>query len=242
MDAGLKRELEAKVYEGARLTRTEGEALSASDDLAWLGRLAHHRRTELHGDRVTFSSGAVTVRAGEPMPAVEHEVTEVHIVNGDLQSAARAAFPGVPLLGITSAEHQWFEDGLDSWIGTGGFEQVLTVRDLQDESDRFTVFVPDPLPAPAESLRAFAVARLLLDNVPHLRCPWAHGPSIAQLVLNYGADDLEEGDLDGDELLELIRDAGFRPVRRDGRFGVVQEFDPPTPLAERRSEPQKVWA
>ena len=55
MDAGLKRELEAKVYAGERLTRADGEALYDSDDLAWLGRLAHHRRTELNGDRVMFN-------------------------------------------------------------------------------------------------------------------------------------------------------------------------------------------
>ena len=40
MDAGLKRELEAKVYAGERLTREDGVALYESDDLAWLGRLA----------------------------------------------------------------------------------------------------------------------------------------------------------------------------------------------------------
>jgi aminodeoxyfutalosine synthase len=55
VDAGLKRELEAKVYEGVRLTRADGEALYASDDLAWLGRLAHHKRTELNGGRVMFN-------------------------------------------------------------------------------------------------------------------------------------------------------------------------------------------
>lgn len=55
MDAGLKRELEAKVYAGERLTREDGIALHESDDLAWLGRLAHHRRTELNGDRVSFT-------------------------------------------------------------------------------------------------------------------------------------------------------------------------------------------
>ena len=55
MDAGLKRELEAKVYAGERLTREDGDALYDSDDLAWLGRLAHHVRTELNGDRVMFN-------------------------------------------------------------------------------------------------------------------------------------------------------------------------------------------
>src|SRR5688572_14619183 len=55
MDVGLKRELEAKVYAGERLSRADGIALYDSDDLAWLGRLAHHKRTRRNGDRVMFN-------------------------------------------------------------------------------------------------------------------------------------------------------------------------------------------
>lgn len=55
MDAGLKRELEAKVYAGERLTREDGIALYESDDLAWLGGLAHHVRTRKNGDVVHFN-------------------------------------------------------------------------------------------------------------------------------------------------------------------------------------------
>ena len=46
MDPGRKRELEDKIYAGERLTRQDGIDLYASDDLAWLGRMAHHVRTE----------------------------------------------------------------------------------------------------------------------------------------------------------------------------------------------------
>ncbi|MFI9080092.1 aminofutalosine synthase MqnE, partial [Streptomyces sioyaensis] len=45
MDAGLKRELEEKVYAGERLSREDGIALYGCDDLAWLGGLAHEVRT-----------------------------------------------------------------------------------------------------------------------------------------------------------------------------------------------------
>jgi aminodeoxyfutalosine synthase len=44
------------------------------------------------------------------------------------------------------------------------------------------------------------------------------------------------------DLLDLIWDAGFRPVERDARWGTVRTYEPPTPLAERRAEPQQVWA
>src|ERR1044071_1911998 len=114
MDAGLKRELEAKVYAGVRLTRADGEALYASDDLAWLGRLAHHKRTELNGDRVMFNVNrhlnltnvcsascaycsfqrkpgerdAYTMRIDEAVRKAkemeDEQLTELHIVNGHL--------------------------------------------------------------------------------------------------------------------------------------------------------------
>src|SRR5882762_7960909 len=55
MDAGLKRELEQKVRAGERLSREDGIALYASDDLAWLGGLAHEVRTRKNGDVVHFN-------------------------------------------------------------------------------------------------------------------------------------------------------------------------------------------
>ena len=55
VDEGLKRELEAKIVAGERLSREDGVALYGSDDLAWLGRLAHQVRTEKNGDRVMFN-------------------------------------------------------------------------------------------------------------------------------------------------------------------------------------------
>ena len=55
MDLGLKRELEAKVAAGERLSYEDGVALYATDDLAWLGELAHRVRTEKNGDRVFFN-------------------------------------------------------------------------------------------------------------------------------------------------------------------------------------------
>src|SRR5215467_4591639 len=112
VDAALKRDLEAKVYEGVRLTRADGEALYASDDLSWLGRLAHHRRRELNGDRVMFNvnrhlnltnvcsascaycsfqrkpgeKAAYTMRVEEAVSKAKEmegeQLTELHIVNG----------------------------------------------------------------------------------------------------------------------------------------------------------------
>jgi len=161
-------------------------------------------------------------------------------------------------------------------------DHVLRLRELQDETGGFQVFIPlryqhdfvdsadgkvrnrlqerTTMAAPAESLKTFAVSRLLFDNVPHVKCFWVmHGLSVAQLSLNFGVDDLDgsvveykithDADEYGtpntmhrDDLLHLIWDAGFRPVERNTRYEVVREYDAPVPLAQRRAEPQQVWA
>lgn len=82
-------------------------------------------------------------------------------------------------------------------------DHVLRLRELQDETDGFDVFVPlrfqpqarmaDLLaPTGVETLRTFAASRLLFDNVPHVKVfSVMHGPSLSQLALDFGADDIE---------------------------------------------------
>ncbi|MFC7549247.1 hypothetical protein [Plantactinospora sp. GCM10030261] len=136
-------------------------------------------------------------------------------------------------------------------------DQLLRIRETQDETDGFVSFLGRREPSvvsPAEALATFAVARLLLDNVPRLTCDLASdGPSLAQLAMNFGVDDLAgvaddgtAGERDAEasraDLVTLIGDAGFRPVERDAHHQVVREYDAPPSLAERRSVPQRVWA
>jgi aminodeoxyfutalosine synthase len=151
-------------------------------------------------------------------------------------------------------------------------DHVLRLRELQDETGGFVVFIPLrfhndnnrlshlPMAQPADVLRTFAVSRLLLDNVDHVKVFWVmHGLSTSQLALNYGADDMDgsvveykithDADhfgtpdkLTREDLLSLIRDAGFQPVERSTRYQVLREYDPPVPLSARRAEPQAIWA
>jgi aminodeoxyfutalosine synthase len=158
-------------------------------------------------------------------------------------------------------------------------DHVLRLRELQDETGGFAVFIPlrfqhdaagdprnrlmtQPMATGAEALKVFAVSRLLLDNVDHVKQFWVmHGLSTAALSLSYGADDLDGSvveykithDADNfgtpatmtrEDLLALIRDAGFTPAERDTKYNVLRTFDGPVPLAERRAEPQpmKAWA
>jgi aminodeoxyfutalosine synthase len=161
-------------------------------------------------------------------------------------------------------------------------DHVLRLRELQDETGGFQVFIPlryqhdfhdsmdgkvrnrlmakTRMATPAESLKTFAVSRLLFDNVPHVKVFWVmHGLNTAALALNHGADDIDgsvveykithDADSYGTpntmhrgDLLDLIWDAGFQPVERNTRYEVVREYDAPPTLAERRAEPQDVWA
>ena len=55
IDASRMRELEDKVLAGERLSYADGVDLYATDDMAWLGGLAHHVRSVKNGDRVMFN-------------------------------------------------------------------------------------------------------------------------------------------------------------------------------------------
>ncbi len=123
-------------------------------------------------------------------------------------------------------------------------DHLLRVRALQDETGGFQAFIPlafhpehnqmRKLPAPAatDTLRVHAVARLLLDNVPHVKAFWiAAGVDVAQIALWYGADDLDgtvqeeriyhmagsrtPEALSSAAIRRLIRAAGRDPVERD---------------------------
>ncbi len=86
-----------------------------------------------------------------------------------------------------------------------------------------------------DQLRTIAVSRLMLDNIAHIKAYWVMlGTKLAQAALCYGADDLDGtiveehiGHMAGasstiglsiSELEDMIRLAGFRPVRRNAFF------------------------
>ncbi|MEU9333287.1 aminofutalosine synthase MqnE [Streptomyces sp. NPDC048290] len=315
MDAGRKRELEEKVRSGERLTREDGHALYAADDLAWLGGLAHEARTRAQGTAGYFTAGryadaSLTDAVRLAADLADEPLTELHLTGAVPEGTAwesvpaglrelSAALPGVSLQVLSAADvlrlealsardasavlDELTEAGLGSlatgdtvtdeewpdWSrvhrlahakglrtaatvghGPGAVEHLLRLRDLQDETGGFQVLVPlpdgrEPVATPLEALKTFAVARLLLDNVPHLRALWtAYGLQTAQLALQHGADELDGSltaeDLTRDDLIALIRDAGFRPVERDARYGTVAEHDGPDPARREAPQPMRL--
>jgi aminodeoxyfutalosine synthase len=129
-------------------------------------------------------------------------------------------------------------------------DHMLRARALQDDTGGFQAFIPlafhpdnnrmEKLPPPtaADSLRVHAVARLMLDNVPHVKAFWiATGVGVAQTSLWFGVDDLD-GTVQEEriyhmagaptpeamtpaEISRLIRIAGREPVERDTFYNVV---------------------
>jgi len=129
-------------------------------------------------------------------------------------------------------------------------DHLLQLRELQDRTQGFLAYIPlayqieeNELSRTHEihettgsrDLREIAVARLLLDNVPHIKAYWVMiTEGLAQIGLSYGADDLD-GTVIAEEIAHLagaktpqaltqghlerlIREAGFEPLERDNLY------------------------
>jgi aminodeoxyfutalosine synthase len=113
---------------------------------------------------------------------------------------------------------------------------VTRARDLLSEAGGFRAFAPLPrqlsVSTPTtgfDDVKAVALARLLLRDVPSIQVDWPlYGPKLAQVGLIVGADDVDgvaaHGGMLGarrsplEEIRTNIRAAGLVAVERDGRF------------------------
>ena len=133
-------------------------------------------------------------------------------------------------------------------------DHLLRLRALQDETHGFVTFIPLAFHPDNTALRHvapttgfmdlknIAVARLLLDNIAHIKAYWVMmTPRIAQIALRFGADDIDgtvveekiyhdagattSQSLRRGELLHLIRQAGREPFERDTLYRPVQRSE-----------------
>jgi len=127
------------------------------------------------------------------------------------------------------------------------------LRALQDETGGFNAFIPLKFKhynnrfshveecTTIEDLKNYAVSRIFLDNIPHIKAYWPMiGKKVAQISLAFGVDDLD-GTIDdttkiysmaGSEeqspvattgqLEQMILGAGFVPVERDTLYNVIR--------------------
>ena len=132
-------------------------------------------------------------------------------------------------------------------------DHMLRARAQQEKSGGFQAFIPLafhpdnnqmrklPAPSAADTLRVHAVARLMLDNIAHIKAFWiATGVDVAQTALWFGVDDLDgtvqeekiyhmagsptpEG-MTTTQLTRLVRAAGREPLERDTLYNIVNTF------------------
>lgn len=131
-------------------------------------------------------------------------------------------------------------------------DHMIRLRELQDETGGFQTFIPLKFhnennrlkrieeATQHDTLKTLAVARLMLDNIPHIKAYWPMlGVQTAQMSQSFGVNDLDgtvreeriyhmagaktPQQLTRGELIALIRRAGRIPVERDTLYRVVAE-------------------
>ena len=129
-------------------------------------------------------------------------------------------------------------------------DHLTKLRAVQDETGGFQTYIPlafHPANTPLSHLntttgfmdiKSIAVARLVLDNFPHIKAYWQMmTPKIAQIALRFGADDLDGTVIEEkiyhdagattpqgmrrQELVRLITEAGREPIERDTMYRPV---------------------
>lgn len=129
-------------------------------------------------------------------------------------------------------------------------EHLFRVRELQDDGGSFTAFIPwtyqpgntelgGTTATGVEYLQVLALSRIVLDNIPNIQASWVtQGAKMAQVALFFGANDLggtmlEENvvaaagcsfRMSREEMVALIRGAGFRAAQRTTTYHIIREF------------------
>lgn len=122
---------------------------------------------------------------------------------------------------------------------TGGFQTFIPLKFRNQNNELSHI----PETSVIEDLKNYAIGRIYLDNFDHVKAYWPMiGRRTTQLALSFGVDDID-GTIDDttkiyskagaedqnpamstQELIALIRRAGFEPIERDTLYNVVNDF------------------
>lgn len=134
-------------------------------------------------------------------------------------------------------------------------DHMSRLRNLQDKTGGFNTFIPLKFRngnnqmshikevSVLEDLRTYAVARIFMDNFPHLKAYWPMiGRETAQLTLSYGVNDID-GTIDDttkiysmagaeeqsptmttQQIVDLIKKVNRKPIERDSIYNVVKDY------------------
>lgn len=122
---------------------------------------------------------------------------------------------------------------------TGGFNTFIPLKFRNGDNDMSNV----PEVSLVEDLKMYAVARLYMDNFPHLKAYWPMlGRKNAQLALAFGVDDIDgtiddttkiysmagaeeqKPEMSTEEIITLVKQVKRKPVERDTLYNAITEY------------------
>lgn len=134
-------------------------------------------------------------------------------------------------------------------------DHMRRLRELQDRTHGFNTFIPLKFRkennalshvkevSSEEDLKNYAVSRIYLDNIPHLKAYWPMiGRETTQKSLRFGVNDID-GTIDDttkiysmagseeqspsmntEQLVALVKNAGFQAVERDTLYNIIRDY------------------
>lgn len=148
-------------------------------------------------------------------------------------------------------------------------DHILRLKDSQNSKERvesksggFNAFIPllyqkqnnylrvEDFPSGQEILKTIAIARIILQNIPHIKAYWATlGLNLALVAQEFGADDMDgtieiesiqsaagaksKNGITKQEIISQIKSAGFIPVERDSLYNEICDYTQDIPQATR---------
>ncbi len=130
-------------------------------------------------------------------------------------------------------------------------DHMMRIRDLQDQTGGFNAFIPlvyqsennflnvKEFITAHEILKTYAISRIVLDNVAHLKAYWVTSTvNLALVAQEFGANDLDGTieresinsaagaksayGIDLKQFVALIKNSGFTPVERDSLYHEIK--------------------
>jgi len=132
-------------------------------------------------------------------------------------------------------------------------DHMIRLRDVQDRTNGFNAFIPlvyqrennymknCNFPSGQEVLKTYAIARIMLDNIPNIKAYWATSTiNLALIAQEFGANDLDgtiekeaiqsaagaksANGMELDDFIALIKNSGFTPVERDSVYNELKVY------------------
>jgi aminodeoxyfutalosine synthase len=122
---------------------------------------------------------------------------------------------------------------------TGGFQTFIPLKFRNKDNEMSNITESTTV----EDLRNYAISRIYLDNFDHIKAYWPMiGRSTAQIALSFGVNDMDgtiddttkiysmagseeqNPSLSTEDLVNMIRRVGRKPIERDTLYNVVTDF------------------